>query len=77
MNVSNLSNTKQRVYLKGWEVEGKRKFQRRGKIAYMLLLQNKRSVILAEIGNGALNIFFEATVMVKERSGNNGISFKK
>ena len=74
MNVSNLDNIKQRICPTGWEVEGKKKFEKRGKIVYILTLENEGSVICAEIRNRALNISFEAPVMIKEKCENNGIS---
>lgn len=55
-------------------MEGKRKFEKRGKIVYILTLENEGSVICAEIRNRALNISFEAPVMIKEKCENNGTS---
>lgn len=42
MNVSNLVNIKQRIYLTGWEVKRKRESEKKSKILLICLLNKMR-----------------------------------
>lgn len=64
MNVSNLVNIKQRIYLTGWEVERENLKERARFCLFAYFVKWGISHTFAEVGKGALHILFEATIMV-------------
>lgn len=64
MNVSNLVNIKQRIYLTGWEVKRENLKKRARFCLFAYFVKWGISHTFAEVGKGALHILFEATITV-------------